>query len=131
MKRTNIDKCRGLRKDQTDAEKRLWGILRNRQLAGIKFRRQFPVAGYILDFYSPKYRLGVEADGGQHYEEKGGLRDEARSKELSEAGIRILRFSNIDILKNTEGVCEKILEAIGHSADAPPHLNPLPEGERR
>jgi very-short-patch-repair endonuclease len=67
LRRINIDKCRELRKKQTDAEKKLWEILRNRQLARVKFKRQFPVGSYILDFYSPEYRLGIEADGGQHY----------------------------------------------------------------
>jgi adenine-specific DNA-methyltransferase len=126
MKRNNIGRCRSFRKNQTDAEKRLWGILRNRQLAGIKFRRQFSVARYILDFYSPEYKLGIEADGGQHYEKMGSLRDEARSKELSGIEIQILRFSDVDILKNTEAVCEKILEAVKNIDGVPPHLNPLP-----
>ena len=61
MKRGNIQKSRALRRDQTDAGKKLWGVLRNRQLTGVKFRRQFPVGKYILDFYSPEYGLGIEA----------------------------------------------------------------------
>jgi very-short-patch-repair endonuclease len=64
LKRNDIDKCRELRRKQTDAQKKLWEILRNRQLDRVKFKRQFPVGGYILDFYSPEYRLGIEADGG-------------------------------------------------------------------
>lgn len=131
MKRNNIGRCRSLRKNQTDAEARLWGMLRDRRLAGIKFRRQFPAAGYILDFYSPEYRLGIEADGGQHYEKMGGLRDAARSRELSEAGIQMLRFSDVDILNNTEGVCEEILSVVKKIAGVPPHLSPLPGGERK
>ncbi len=71
MKRNNIEKCRRLRKEQTDAERKLWSILRNRQLSGVKFRRQFPIGRYMLDFYSPEHKLGIEADGGQHYEDKG------------------------------------------------------------
>jgi adenine-specific DNA-methyltransferase len=63
--------------------------LRNRQLDRVKFKRQFPVGGYILDFYSPEYRLGIEADGGQHYGDEGNKRDEIRTKELSKLGIRI------------------------------------------
>jgi very-short-patch-repair endonuclease len=131
MKRNNIDRCRRLRKNQTDAEEKLWAILRNRQLAGIKFRRQFSVARYILDFYSPEYKLCIEADGGQHYEEKGRLRDERRSRELSRAGIQILRFSDVDILNNIEGVCEKILKVVKDIDGTPPHLSPLPTGERK
>ena len=80
MKRKNIDFCRNLRQNQTDAECKLWSILRNRQLEGVKFRRQYPIDKYVLDFYSPECRLGIEADGGQHYEEAGRKRDGSRTK---------------------------------------------------
>jgi very-short-patch-repair endonuclease len=105
--------------------------LRNRQLAGAKFRRQFSVSRYILDFYSLEYKLGIEADGGQHYEDKGRLRDEIRTKELSRLGVQILRFSDRDILTNIEGIYEIIQESIEEKKNSPPHLNPLPKGERR
>ncbi len=108
MKRKNIGKCRFLRKNQTDAESKLWSLLRNRQLANVKFRRQFPVDRYILDFYSPEYKLGIEADGGQHYSDEGKVKDELRAGKFSKYGIQILRFSNLDILKNIEGVYEVI-----------------------
>jgi len=71
MKRQNIDNCKKLRKNQTDTERKLWSILRSRRLEGVKFRRQYPVDKYILDFYAPKHKLGIEVDGGSHYEEKG------------------------------------------------------------
>ena len=112
MKRNNIKKCRNLRKNQTDAERKLWLMLRNRQLAGVKFRRQFSIDRYILDLYSPEYKVGIEADGGQHYEDKGRKRDELRTRELSKRGVQILRFSDLDILNNIEGVCETIMKAI-------------------
>lgn len=115
MKRNNIDKCRKLRKNQTDAENKLWRILRDRQLNGIKFRRQFSVDRYILDFYSPEHKLCIEADGGQHYEDRGRQKDEIRTQELSLLGIQILRFSDNEILNNIEGVCEMILKAIEKS----------------
>lgn len=115
MKRNNIDKCRNLRKNQTDAENKLWRILRSRQLNGIKFRRQFSVDRYILDFYSPEHKLCIEADGGQHYEDKGRQKDEIRAQKLSLLGIQILRFSDNEILNNIEGVCEMILKAIEKS----------------
>ncbi|MFQ5646793.1 MAG: endonuclease domain-containing protein [bacterium] len=120
MKRNNIDKCRTLRKNQTEAEKKLWHVLRNRQLAGVKFRRQFPVGQYIVDFYSPEYKLGVEADGGQHYQDKGRRYDESRTKELADLDVKILRFSNLDILNNIEGVCEVILKVIENSKTESP-----------
>ncbi len=112
MKRGNIQRSRVLRRDQTDAEKKLWGILRNRQLAGVKFRRQFPVGKYILDFYCPENGLGIEADGGQHCEDGIRQKDEARGEELFRLGIKILRFSDREILNNIEGVCEIIQRSI-------------------
>ena len=112
MKRENIGKCRFLRKNQTDAESKSWSLLRNRQLAKVKFRRQFPIDRYILDFYSPEYKLGIEADGGSHYGDKGKVKDELRTGKLAGYGIQILRFSNLDILNNIEGVYEVILKTI-------------------
>ena len=127
MKRSNIDKCRELRKKQTDAERKLWALLRNRQLAGVKFRRQFSLSRYILDFYASEYRLCIEADGGQHYECKGRQRDEFRRKELNKLGVEILRFSDREILTNIEGVYEIIKRTMEKKASNPPHLNPLPK----
>ncbi len=112
MKRNNIQIARNLRKNQTDAEKKLWLVLRNRQLCGVKFRRQFPIGRYVLDFYCPYYKLGIEADGGQHYENKERQRDEFRASELSELGVQILRFNDKEILTNIEGVCEVIERTI-------------------
>jgi very-short-patch-repair endonuclease len=129
VKRTNIGKARDLRKNQTDAEKKLWAVLRDRSLANVKFRRQFPIENYILDFYSPDIKLCIEADGGQHYTEDGKQQDEEREKVLAGLGIKVIRFSDRDILTNVEGVCEVIFRAIGKAI--PPHLSPLPVGERR
>ena len=112
IKRTNIERAKYLRRNQTKAERKLWAILRNRQLAGVKFRRQFSVGNYILDFYSPENKLGIEADGGQHYEDEGKWKDEMRAKELSKQDIEILRFSDRDILNNAEGVSELIQKKI-------------------
>jgi len=112
MKRKNIDKCRILRKKQTDAERKLWLVLRNRQLSGAKFRRQISIGKYILDFYSPEYKLGIEADGGQHYEDEGRRKDKLRTSELSQVGVQILRFSDREILNNIEGVYQIIQESI-------------------
>jgi very-short-patch-repair endonuclease len=112
MKRNNIARCRNLRRNQTEAEKKLWAALRNRQLAGVKFRRQFSIGRYILDFYSPEYKLGVEADGGQHFEDEERQRDRLRTGELSKVGVEILRFSDREILSNIEGVCEIIQKTI-------------------
>ena len=130
MKRNNIERCRNLRKNQTEAEKKLWTILRNRQLSEVKFRRQFSIGRYILDFYSPEYRLCIEADGGQHYEEKGRLRDEVRTRELSRLEIQILRFSDIEVLNNIEGVHEIIQKTIEKKRRTPSPQS-SPQGERK
>ncbi len=119
MKRKNIGKCRHLRKNQTNAERKLWSLLRNRQLAKVKFRRQFPVDRYILDFYSPEYKLGIEADGGQHYSDKGKVKDKLRTGKLARHGIQILRFSDLDILNNIEGVYAVVLKTIEENTTSP------------
>jgi len=130
MKRNNIQRCRNLRKNQTDAEHELWAVLRNRQLCEAKFRRQFPIGRYIIDFYSPEYKLGIEADGGQHYEIGGRKRDELRTKELSSLGVQILRFSDLEILNNVEGVYQVIQKAIEDKKSTPSPQS-SPPGERR
>ena len=112
MKRNNTEKCRNLRKNQTEAEKKLWLKLQNRQLGGVKFRRQFSVGKYIIDFYSPVHMLGIEVDGGQHYGNRGIQQDAQRTKILAEAKIKIIRFSNLDVLNNIKGVCEVILKEL-------------------
>lgn len=124
MKRNNTDKCRSLRKNQTDAEKKLWGLLRNRQLNKMKFRRQFSVGKYILDFYCPEINLGIEADGGQHYGNEGRQRDELRTNELNRLGVKIMRFSNRDILTNIDGVFEAISTVIEKENSPSPQSSP-------
>jgi very-short-patch-repair endonuclease len=129
MRRPNTEFSRKLRREQTDAEKKLWLSLRNRQLSGMKFRRQFAVGRYILDFYCPEVLLAVELDGGQHYEREIMLRDESRTKQLTQSGIKTLRFSDREALMHTGAVCEAIRLEVERRI--PPHLNPLPRGERK
>ncbi len=95
--------------------------MRNRQIANVKFRRQFPLCGYILDFYCAECKLGIEADGGQHYEEKNRRRDELRTKALSQKGVKVLRFNDNEILNNTEGICEEIYRVLTSSPSPSPH----------
>jgi very-short-patch-repair endonuclease len=132
VKQNNIERCKKLRKNQTDAEGKLWSILRNRQLESVKFRRQHSIDKYILDFYSSEHKLGIEADGGQHYDENGRKYDEERANVLSRYGVEIIRFNDLDILNNIEGVYETIQSVIKNKKSNPPHLNPLPlKGERK
>jgi primosomal protein N' (replication factor Y) len=96
--------ARQMRKAPTDAEKKLWSLLRHGQLDGYYFRRQVPIAGFIVDFCCLSAGLGVEADGGQHYDEEAKRYDERRSAELLKKGIRVIRFSDYDILRDPEAV---------------------------
>ncbi len=102
--------ARQLRREQTDAERRLWHTLRLRRLGGFRFRRQFPIGNYIVDFCCREQRLVVEVDGAQHLEQ---VEVDARRSEFIQArGFRVLRFWNTDVLVNTEGVLEQILSAL-------------------
>ena len=103
---------RQLRREQTDAEQLLWYCPRGRQFCGLKFRRQYPLGPYILDFYCHEYKLGIELDGGQHYESAGIQHDEQRQAFLTSHGIYTLRFSNRDVLQPLEAVLLQIAEAI-------------------
>jgi very-short-patch-repair endonuclease len=100
---------RDLRRNSTMAEIRLWSALRDRRLAGYRFRRQHPIGPFIVDFACTRHRLVVEADGGQHNDNAA---DEARTEWLTRHRWRVLRFWNNDILANTEGVIETILAAL-------------------
>jgi very-short-patch-repair endonuclease len=107
-----------LRKRSTDAERELWYRLRRHHL-GPKFRRQHTVGPYTLDFYCPAARLAVELDGGQHYEEIQLMRDGARDRWLAARGIRVLRFSDRDVLVEAEAVEEAIWRAIRETPLSP------------
>ena len=104
--------ARGLRRRQTDAERLLWARLQNRQLDGVKFRRQQPLGPYIVDFVSLERQIVVEVDGGHHGEEAGGKTDAERTAWLQNRGYRVLRFWNNEVLLNTEGVLDRIMEAM-------------------
>jgi very-short-patch-repair endonuclease len=104
--------ARELRRNATDAEKYLWSLLRNRQLAGYKFRRQHPLGRFVLDFYCHEAKLCVELDGGQHAETAQAEYDRERTAWLNQEGIRVIRFWNTDVLNNIEGVLQSILIAL-------------------
>ena len=99
---------RNLRSNMTDAETMLWSRLRSRQIRGKQFYRQKIIGEYIADFYCPKLQLVIEVDGGQHYTEEGKEKDRQRDKQMTEVGVRVLRFSDRDVLENIEAVMEKI-----------------------
>jgi very-short-patch-repair endonuclease len=100
-----------LRRAPTDAERRLWRMLRGRQLGGLRFRRQVPIGPYIADFACLEAALVIELDGGQHAEAIGY--DRQRDRYLAERGYRVLRIWNHDVDQNIEGVLETVLRASG------------------
>src|ERR1043166_502100 len=118
--------ARRLCRNQTDAERVLWFRFRDRRLNGLKFKRQVPIDKYVVDFCCAEAKLIVELDGGQH-----AARDETNRTVVLEAmGYFVLRFWNNDVLQNTEGVLEEILNVINRHPQEPPHPVPLPSGER-
>jgi very-short-patch-repair endonuclease len=109
-------KRRSLRKEMPPAEVALWQVLRNKQVSGCKFRRQYSVDKYILDFYCPSAKLAIEVDGDSHFSETSIASDAIRQKAIEHLGIRFLRFTNGDIYENIDEVVSKISE----------YLPPLP-----
>jgi very-short-patch-repair endonuclease len=101
-----------MRKNSTDAEIRLWPALRLRQLNGFQFYRQRIIVNYIVDFYCPKVKLVIEVDGWQHYHGKTKATDLKRDEYLKQIGIKVLRFSDTDVLTNISGVVENITNNI-------------------
>ncbi len=122
--------ARNLRHQGTDAENLMWRLLRDRQIAGAKFRRQHPFAPYVLDFYCHELKLAIELDGGQHNEPEGRARDTRRDEFLEVQGIRTLRFWNNQVFAETEAVLEAIYQVVVESANRlPSPPAPLPVGE--
>lgn len=102
--------ARLLRRNQTDAERRLWPVLRAKRFAGTKFKRQAPIGNYVVDFCSFDRRLVIELDGGQHAER--AEEDQTRTDFLHSQGFTVLRFWNNDVLENLEGVVFSIEQEI-------------------
>jgi very-short-patch-repair endonuclease len=122
--RQRTSRARELRRESTEAERRLWKHLRSSQLNGLKFRRQVPLFGFYADFFCECANLIVELDGGHHASQME--RDEERTRILQAAGIRVRRFWNNDVLSNIEGVLAEIASI---AKGATPHPVPLPLGE--
>jgi very-short-patch-repair endonuclease len=115
----------------------VWNRIKSKQLLGYKFRRQHGIGPFIVDFYCPKKKLVVEIDGDTHYTPEALVYDETRSSFLREQGIQIMRFTNLDVWENLDGVIEAIMEALagdtgspgaGNSGAGNPPLSPLGKG---
>ena len=105
---------RRLRRDSNDAEMKLWLSLRDRLLCGCKFVRQEAIESFVVDFVYREKKLVIEVDGGQHAESDA---DQMRDAVLREAGYRVLRFWNNDVMKNKNGVLEVVAEALNASIE--------------
>src|SRR3954467_10067633 len=104
-----------LRRNATKPEKKLWSILCRRQLGGLKLRRQHPIEPYIVDFYCSSANLVIELDGESH--EGRQSYDKDRTKHLENLGLKIVRFTNDDVIHNLEGVAYVILRELGINPD--------------
>ena len=104
-----------MRKQMTDAELKLWNEVRADRLMGMAFRRQLPIAGYIVDFACPGKKLIVELDGSQHASSEVSVSDAARTAELEALGWTILRFWNDDVIRDIDNVCQHIVIAAGEA----------------
>lgn len=108
--KTNYNLAKNLRKNMTLQERKLWYLFLKSH--SFKFYRQKPILNYIADFYCAKAHLVIEIDGGGHYEDKQVIKDEFRTEQLKEIGLTVIRFTNTDIDKHFESVCNYINYAI-------------------
>ena len=116
--------ARKMRRALTDAELKLWNELRAHRLMKLSFRRQMPIAGYIVDFACPSRKIIVEVDGSQHGEDEGSRYDAVRDQKLRDLGWTTLRFWNDDILRDIDNVCQHIVRVAGLTRPAEPIFTP-------
>src|SRR5438874_10921741 len=123
------ERSRNLRASMTNAERKLWRALRLRQLDSLRFRRQFAIGRYIVDFVCLEARIIVELDGGQHDAQRNY--DAARDRWLTEQGFQVIRIWNNAVTQNVAGVAEAILRAVRHPHPVlPPSRGKGPPGPR-
>ncbi len=122
------ERARHLRTQMTDSEQWLWSGLRLKQVLGVQFYRQKPIGDYIVDFYAPRARLVVEVDGSQHLTPNHVQRDAQRDAYLTGLGLRVLRFSNSQVLTELDAVVEVIFHAIVECGGGNPPNPPLRKG---
>ncbi len=109
-KKESAKKRQYLRRNMTKAEIILWSKLKGKQLNGLKFRRQYGINNYIVDFYCPELCLAIEIDGDVHCYDSRVTYDKKRQGEIEALGIRVLRYTNIDVIKSLDGVLNDIFK---------------------
>ena len=105
----SLHRARSLRREQTEAEKRIWGYLRDSRLQGWKFRRQVPIGPYYADFLCTDAKFIIEIDGATHGSDAEVRHDEIRTNFLKKMGYRVFRCYNADVFENLTGVLDGIL----------------------
>ncbi|WP_246673795.1 endonuclease domain-containing protein [Mesorhizobium sp. B2-3-13] len=123
----NRGNARKMRKAMTDAELKLWNEIRAHRLMGLAFRRQMPIAGYIVDFACPTRKLIVEIDGSQHATAKASEMDAARAAKLEALSWTILRFWNDDVIRDIDNVCQHVVIVAGLADAVMPASQPATE----
>ncbi|MDB9316501.1 endonuclease domain-containing protein [Nodularia spumigena] len=119
-KNTELEKRRLLRQNITKAEKLIWDNIRDRQLENCKFRRQYSVDRFVIDFYSAELKLAIEIDGDSHFQNGAAEYDQARQEFMESVGIKFIRFTNNDVYGNLSGVLESIVQYIRDLRTSPP-----------
>ncbi len=105
------------------AEIIMWSKLKQKQLLGYRFRRQYSVGSYVIDFYCPELKLAIEVDGTSHYKDRAEYYDRNRQESIEKLGIKFLRFNNAEVYQNLNGVLEVISDNVQRIKNLP--LNPL------
>ncbi len=105
--------AKSMRRAMTEPELRFWNAVRGHRLMGLSFRRQMPIAGYIVDFACPSHRIVVEIDGAGHTQDDAARRDAVRDRTLESLGWTVLRFTNADALADLDNLCLHVITAAG------------------
>jgi very-short-patch-repair endonuclease len=114
----------------TESEQVLWERLRKKQILGVQFYRQKPIGNYIVDFFAPKAKLVVEVDGSQHMKVPEALQDRHRDEYLTHSRLLVLRFNDLEVLKETDGVMEVIFQKLSEQLNEIPPTPPFKKGGR-
>jgi very-short-patch-repair endonuclease len=118
-----------LRREMTEAEQLLWTRIRNKQIDGCKFRRQYSIGAYVVDFYSPGNKLAIEIDGSSHDKADAIEYDKNRQEEIEALGICVVRFTNKDVLSNLDAVIKQLGKVVTEQHQTKRDTFPLIKGK--